>query len=293
MVFFVEKTMKQHAIYRTAEGEQQIQAFYAKLLADWPRPNRHHLISSRFGETFIVESGQLGKPALVFLHGSSSNSAMWIAEAHQLSTDYHIYAIDIIGECGKSAPNRPEFKNGNYTAWLKELLDALHLDTIALVGCSIGGWIALDFAIQNPHRVASIILVATAGITNIKTSVVFKLILTSLLGKWGFSLMNRMVYRNLELDETSKAFAELIKKYYRPRTDVLPLFSDDQLKTIESPVLFIGGDKDCFYPTEKTALRFNNKLKFAECKVLKDTGHVVLNQSKVMRNFLKNDKGSI
>ena len=115
----------QHSIFRTAEGAELLHSEYRELLALWPVANRQHCVSTAQGDTFVVESGTPGKPVLVLLHGSMSVSAMWMQESRVLAKDYHLYAIDIIGEAGLSAPSRPLLGSDAYARWLDEVLDAL------------------------------------------------------------------------------------------------------------------------------------------------------------------------
>lgn len=96
-----------------------------------------------------------------------------------------------------------------------------------------------------------------------------------------------MVYGNLEIDKTALDFSILIKNHFKPRTDVLPIFSDQQLKSINSETFFIGGVNDCFYNSKKTALRLNKNIKSVKCEVLLNTGHVLINQTESIIDFIE------
>ena len=102
------------AIYRSPAGRQQILQQYEQILSLWPPPNTFHQIDTGFGKTFVIESGNNTGPPLVLLHGSASNSAMWLGDAMLLGQTHHIYAMDIIGEPGKSSEFRPVLKRGVY-----------------------------------------------------------------------------------------------------------------------------------------------------------------------------------
>ena len=274
------------SIYKTDEGKKQVISFYDNLLKEWHQPSKQLTIQTAFGDTFIIESGEINAETILLLHGSGSNSAMWTADVKELSKNYHVYAIDIIGECGKSAENRPSFKNDSYSDWLSEIIDKLGLNKVSLVGCSLGGWIAVDFAIKYPEKTIKLVLMATAGIVQVKVKTIFWIIITSFLGSWGFNELNKLVYNNLEIDKKALEFASLIKKHYVPRTDVLPVFQDESLKKIDIPTLFIGGEKDCFYDSQKIASRLKNNLENIQCLVLENTGHVLVNQTDKISQFL-------
>ncbi len=279
--------MAKKSIYKSEQGKKAILSFYENLLAEWHQPSKQYSLNTSFGKTFIVESGDKNAPAVLLLHGSGSNSAMWISDAKTLSEKYRVFAIDIIGECGKSAQTRPEFKDDNYANWLMEIVESLGLSKASLIACSLGGWIALDFTTKYPARVEHLVLTAIAGITPIKPKAVLLVILTSLAGKWGMQKLDKLVYGGLEIDERVLEFASLIKEHYIPRTDVMPVFSNEQLRQIEAPVLFIGGEHDCFYNSQKTAERLEKNVENACCMVLENTGHVLINQTEHFLQFLK------
>ncbi len=274
------------SIFKSAEGKRQVISFYENLLEQWLQPSKQFFLETNYGDTFIIESGSNNTESVLLLHGSGSNSAMWIADTKELSKYYHVFAIDIIGECGKSSENRPSFKSDSYSEWLSDLIDKLGLNKVSLIGCSLGGWIAIDFAIKYPEKIEKLVLMATAGVLQVKTKTIFWIIITSFFGRWGFNKLNKLVYGNLEIDAKALEFASLIKDNYKPRTDVLPVFKDDALQKLVIPTLFIGGENDCFYDSGKIASRLNARLKNVKCIVLEKTGHVLINQTNRIVQFL-------
>src|SRR5215475_11119883 len=109
---------------------------------------------SRFGSTHVVVSGPVDAPPLVLLHGYMATLLMWSPNIADFSKDYRVYAIDIIGQPGKSIPDEPVRNTKDYVEWLTATLNVLHLDQVSLVGMSYGGWLALTYAIAAPERVA-------------------------------------------------------------------------------------------------------------------------------------------
>lgn len=278
--------MAMTSIYKTDQGKIQVISFYESILKQWHQPSKQLTLETKFGETFIIESGVDNVQAVLLLHGTGSNSAMWIADATELSKNYHVFAIDIIGECGKSYENRPSFKSDSYSDWLSEIIDKLGLNKVSLIACSLGGWIALDFTTKHPEKTEKLVLMATAGVVQVKIKTVFWIIITSFFGSWGFNKLNKIVYRNLEIDNKTLEFASLIKKNYKPRLDVLPVLTNELLQQIKVPTLFIGGENDCFYNSQKTATRLKLNLENSKCIVLKKTGHVLLSQTPLIIKFL-------
>lgn len=68
---------------------------------------------------------------------------MWLGDLAAFAARFRVYAIDMIGEAGLSAPSRPPLDSGAYAQWLDNVLDSLSLDRVSIVGISLGGWLAL------------------------------------------------------------------------------------------------------------------------------------------------------
>ena len=74
------------------------------------------------------------------------NSSMWMGEAVKSAPHFRIYAVDVMGEPGLSAPSRPGLNSEVYATWLDDVIQALSIDRIAIVGISLGGWVARNLA---------------------------------------------------------------------------------------------------------------------------------------------------
>ncbi|MET7396957.1 alpha/beta hydrolase [Dactylosporangium sp. NPDC005572] len=123
---------------------------YDAVLARWPVAVEPVDVPSSYGTTRINACGPAGAPALVLLHGGGATSTVWFATVGELSRDHRVYAVDTIGDAGRSvADGRPI----DHMDWLDGVLDGLGLDRATLCGHSYGGWIALSYAVHAPHRV--------------------------------------------------------------------------------------------------------------------------------------------
>ncbi|MGZ6010167.1 MAG: alpha/beta fold hydrolase, partial [Rhizomicrobium sp.] len=65
-------------IYKSEDGARAIHARYREILSLWPAPNRQFTVPTRAGDTFVISCGLESAPAVLLLHGSASNSFMWI-----------------------------------------------------------------------------------------------------------------------------------------------------------------------------------------------------------------------
>jgi len=110
------------------------------------------------------DAGDPEAPAVVLLHGFTSDLRMWTPHVDPLSVDYRVVAPDMRGHGASGAPEAPEsYTMEGYAEDLRDLLDHLGVDVCALVGCSFGGMVALQFATTWPERIAGLVLSDTSA----------------------------------------------------------------------------------------------------------------------------------
>lgn len=108
-----------------------------------------------------IEAGQ--GPAVILLHGLGSVKEIWAANIAALSTKHHVYALDQIG-FGHSDKPLLEYKIATFADFLRGFMESQNLIKATLVGNSLGGWIAIDFAARHPEMVDKLVLVDSAGL---------------------------------------------------------------------------------------------------------------------------------
>ncbi len=262
-------------------------ALYDEVLAEhWPVPYQGLTVPTRHGDTFVIVSGQESAPALVLLHGAASNSAIWAADVAAYSHQHRVYAVDLPGEAGKSAPNRPAWDSPAYAEWLEDVFDALKLKTAALLGVSQGGWAALKFATYQPERAERLVLMCPGGIVPDRASFYLRFIPLLLLGGWGVKRANRILFAKQPIPEEADAYLTLIMTHFKPRTGVAPIFSDEELRRLTMPVLLLGGTRDVIRDSEKIATRLGELVPDLTTIILPGQGHVLLNTSDHIVRFL-------
>src|SRR5215212_4701872 len=149
--------------FKSPEGEAEFMAAYEACMKLWPVPYEPMYISGRYGRTHLVASGPKDAPPLVLLHMFLTSLTQWAANIADLSRDYRVYAIDVMGQPSKSIPDQSIQSREDYVAWLSEVLDALDIKSTNLVGASFGGWLTLNYAIGAPERVNKIVPLSPAG----------------------------------------------------------------------------------------------------------------------------------
>src|SRR5687768_4574779 len=103
-------------------------------------------------------------PPLVFVHGLSGCWQNWLLNIPEFMDSHRVIAVDLPG-FGASPMPRGKISIANYGRWLDSLFDALDVEAAAVVGNSMGGFIAAETAIKFPHRVERLVLVAAAGLS--------------------------------------------------------------------------------------------------------------------------------
>ena len=83
-----------------------------------------------------------------------------------LAAAHRVTMIDAIGQVSKSIATKPIHRSGLLVAWLDETLRALGIDPAAMVGISMGAWIATHYALAFPDRVDRLALIAPAGLVS-------------------------------------------------------------------------------------------------------------------------------
>jgi len=283
------------SIYRSEEGARAVEARYRELLAQWPVPNRQFHVPTCQGETFVVACGAEAAPALVLLHGSGFNSVSWMGDVAAWSKHFRVYALDVIGHPGLSAPARPPYDTPAHAEWLADVLDALGVQRAAFVGISLGGWLATDFAARNPSRVSSLVLLAPGGIGRELMSMpklLFTVLPLMLFGDWGRRKAMARMLGPTSFDDSPEGravndFMALINRHYRQRLDKLPRISDDALRRLAMPVLLIVGALDPMLDSAETRNRLEVAAADLEVLGLPGVGHAVVDQTAPILEFLR------
>jgi pimeloyl-ACP methyl ester carboxylesterase len=102
-------------------------------------------------------------PVLLLLHGITNSSETWEPTADALAGRFRIVAPDLLGH-GNSATPRGDYSLGAHASGVRDLMTALGIDRATVVGHSLGGGIAMQFAYQFPERCERLVLVSSGGL---------------------------------------------------------------------------------------------------------------------------------
>lgn len=279
------------AIYRTPQYAAAIEAQYRAVLEHWPVPSSQERIETHLGETFVISCGPEDAPPVVLLHGSQANSAAWIPDIALWATRFRLHSIDMVGEPGLSAPVQPDPATDAHARWLDEMFAAIGVTRPTLVGTSLGGWLALDYATRRRNAVRALALVCPAGIGRQK-NFLLKALPLLLLGPWGAHKMREMIF-GPEPETMPDAISQIgplmnaIGEAVRPRVIAIPRLTDAQLAALAMPVLAIVGGRDALLDSRETRDRLRQHAPRAEVAFIEDGYHFLPDQAARIMSFLE------
>ena len=102
-------------------------------------------------------------PAVVLIHGVAGRAGQWDQALALLAEDHTVIAPDLMGH-GDSAKPRGDYSLGAHASGIRDLLVALSIERASIVGHSLGGGIAMQFAYQFPERCERLVLVSSGGL---------------------------------------------------------------------------------------------------------------------------------
>jgi len=102
-------------------------------------------------------------PVVVLIHGITGRSEQWEPAMDHLAAEHTVLAPDLLGH-GESAKPRGDYSLGAYASAVRDIMVALGHDSATIVGHSLGGGIAMQFAYQFPERTERLVLVSSGGL---------------------------------------------------------------------------------------------------------------------------------
>lgn len=230
-------------------------------------------VETSYGKLHLYKRGT-GKQKVVLLHGSGCDSAMlsWREVMNTFGKEYTIFAPDLLGY-GKSEQAKKIVGEAFYPthiASIKEMVDALKLEHFSLAGLSMGGAIAIGFALAYPEKVQVLLPVDSWGLTaklpmhtlsywlmqktNITLNQYHWIAKNRWGAKWlvGYALMgNKHKITEAIVDEVweackRKEAGKSMQDYQRSscsKQGAIPYYKKE-LVHLKMPVIFINGEKD-------------------------------------------------
>ena len=242
------------------------------------------------------EGNRLDSTPLLLIHGTSSSLRTWDGVTAQLKNQYRIIRFDLPG-FGLTGPNpNRDYSTSYYNQVIDSLLSALHVSRVIIVGNSLGGSIATQYAIYQPAKVRGLVLVDAAGLPPAKKTtgaIGFKLAQMPVINRLLTIITPReLVKKSLQdaYGDTGKVTDSLTTQYF----DMLTREGNRQalidrmrqgwqvtdsnfLTKVEAPTLIVWGSKDRLIPVENAEL-FQQKIKNSQVHIWENLGHVPMEE---------------
>ena len=224
---------------------------------------------------------------ILFIHGLGSSADRWLDIPDALSMYYHTIAVDLIGFGGSDKPTDVNYTIDKFSEFILEFIDKIGLSgydrKITLVGHSLGGYIAVEFAIRNMALIEKLVLLDSSGFLKGPTPLLEQYLNAA---KYPSYDNVRSVFEQL-VAQPWKVLPVLIKTfitrinspdakypfesaYQNSTTTQIDL---SRLKSIEDiPTLIIWGDNDNLIPIEYSE-PFKQVFKNYRVELIKDAGH--------------------
>ena len=245
------------------------------------------------------EGNRLDSTPLLLIHGTSSSLRTWDGVTAQLKSQYRIIRFDLPG-FGLTGPNpNRDYSTSYYNQVIDSFLTALHVSRVIIVGNSLGGLIATQYAIYQPAKVRGLVLVDAAGLPPAKKTtgaIGFKLAQMPVINRLLTIITPReLVKKSLQdaYGDTEKVTDSLTTQYF----DMLTREGNRQalidrmrqgwqvtdsnfLTKVEAPTLIVWGSKDRLIPVENAEL-FQQKIKNSQVHIWDNLGHVPMEEDPV------------
>jgi hypothetical protein len=236
----------------------------------------------------VRDTGPRDAPAVVMLHGLGSSLHTWEVWAQGLSGKYRVIRYDLPG-FGLTGPDPSgDYSDARAQALLAGLLDALGVRRASVIGNSMGGKLAWQFAASHPDRVAKLVLVSPDGYASPGFDYGKQPEVPFVAKVLPYTLPTAMLRMNLVpayadparlTDATVARYRDMMlvpgnRQALLDRTVQVRLQPPEPfLRTIQCPVLLLWGEKDALIPFAN-AQDYLRVLPHARLVPLADLGHV-------------------
>ncbi|MFE5507580.1 alpha/beta fold hydrolase [Amycolatopsis japonica] len=270
--------------FASSAARAEYEVVYDRGLAALPAPTGVHDIQTAFGVARVYRFGEPGGTPIVLLPGRAGTAVMWEPNLAALLGHGEVYAVDLIGEPGRSEQTIPIRDGEDQAAWLSTVLVELDLPSVHLIGYSFGGWLAANLAVRAPERLRSLTVidpVLTFG--GLTPGLVVRATLTAIpvVNRWARPSFLNWISGGAEVDATDPV-ARVIDEGMRTYRIALPspkLFTDEQLRSLRMPVLALIAGRSVIHDPDRAAARARELLPRGQVELWPSATHAIAGES--------------
>lgn len=287
------------SIFKNEAAEKEYDQGYERSLALFDMDFSSFHVPTTFGETYVLRFGDTNKKPLLLFHGMTMSSTMWYPNMKAMTMERCVYAIDVIGDFGRSKPDAAIKNRRDAEQWIVEILNELKLDKVDMAGHSMGGFLSLNFALAHPDRVSKLLLYAPAGSFHKISCTFFLKIYPALLfhtEKW---IDKAFRWFSGKGERLPPVFREQVISGYqnaKPQLRIMPsVFSEKEFKGFQVSTLLLVGDKEVIYPSKKVMTRAESWIQNVENHLIAGASHsLTLENAEIVNEltvqFLRKDE---
>ncbi|MDT5191075.1 MAG: hypothetical protein QOI28_3326 [Mycobacterium sp.] len=217
---------------------------------------------------------------VVLLPGRNASTPMWRANLPGVLEGRTAYCVDLLGEAGRSVQEKPITGPDDQAQWLDETLAGLGLDAAHLMGVSIGGWTATNCAVRRQGRVASLVLLdpaMTFARIPLKTALVSGALFAPSVPEALRRRVLRWIAGGADADDSvlEAALISAGASDFVLRTPMPKVFTDDQLRSLDIPVLAFLAGRSVIHDAERAATRARNLLPNGQIEFWAEASHAI------------------
>ena len=294
------------SLYKSEEGYKKMMSWYNRVQEEISVDHESVFSDTRFGKTHIILAGRENLKSILLIPGVAGCAPLWRHQINAFSEHFRVFAIDIVGQPGKSAANPPSVFNDDFTDWLEDIIHSLNLDRPHIVGVSTGGTTAMDMAIRKPDLIDKTVMCGPTGLARARLP--FRQWLLTARKKNTDALSDDLTASSFSKPRSGETFGSFDRqlargmalgtKHYRvdkslgvynektSRVDIIKalkvigkfFFSVDKkrLKSFKNKGLLIFGEFEVLYNPWKISKRLQKLIPSLQIEIVKDAGHAAI-----------------
>src|SRR5215510_1655713 len=270
-------------VYKNKQGEIAMLELYEKQLKQLNMPYEDLWIETRYGKAHVIKLGKSNGRPLLFFHGGNSTAPYYLNSFKLLLEKYCFYAVDTVGQPGKSAQIVLSPKTMEYGEWASDLISGLGFQKMYCMGGSYGGGILVKLMCVAPEKIEKGVLIVPSAISNVSTfNITMKMgvpmicyILTKK-DKWLKKAIIPMAVEEKNIDSDTYEMVKYSFEYVSVKTGMPSNVKAKYLKNCKSPIFVITAEKDCMFPGKKVIEKAKKIIPDVRTYLLENQGHLCL-----------------
>jgi len=247
------------SLYKSAQGKTEILNLYDEKLNELNIKYQYKSVDTKYGNTNIIVTGSPSNPPIIIIHGSNGCAPIALETYPNLSSQFQVFAIDVLAQPNKSGATRLSMQDDSYGKWINEIIDKLKLTNVTMAGFSFGGLIILKTLEFNEESIKEVFLSAPAYIVNgnplkalFKVFIPMKRYMKSKKIKYVEQFLGELFS---ERDEFAIKYLSKVFLHFDMDFSPVPTINKQKAKAIETPITLIGAKEDLLFPGTKMMKR--------------------------------------